>query len=253
MQKASHNQIKLLRKLGQKKHREKEQLFLVEGERAVEQVLENKLIEVHSVFIEETKADSYQLATHNFLLEKEIFNEISDTENPQGMIAVCRMPEEVDPETLKTDTGLIIATDAIQDPGNLGTIIRTASWFGCKALLSGKGTVDIFNPKVVRSTAGATGSLPFYNGELNEIFSIMENAGWNILLLDGNPGAELIHEIEKKDRTILVVGNEANGISPELLTPERKRVMIPSYSDQRQVESLNAAIAAGIALWTVHN
>lgn len=253
MQKASHNQIKLLRKLGQKKHREKELLFLVEGERAVEQVLENRLIEVHSVFIEETKADSYQLATENFLLEKQIFNEISDTENPQGVIAVCRMPEETDLEALKTDTGLIIATDAIQDPGNLGTIIRTASWFGCKALFSGKGTVDIFNPKVVRSTAGATGSLPFYIGELNEIFSIMENAGWNILLLDGNPGAELINDIEKSDRTILVVGNEANGISPELLTPERKRVMIPSYSDQRQVESLNAAIAAGIALWTVHN
>ncbi len=253
MQKASLNQIKLLRKLGQKKYREHERLFLVEGERAVEQVLENKLIEVHSVFIEETKADSYQLTADNFLLKKQIFNEISDTETPQGVIAVCRMPDETDPETLKNRTGVLIATDAIQDPGNLGTIIRTASWFGCKALLAGKGTVDIFNPKVVRSTAGATGSLEYCTGDLADLLKPLENSGWQVLLLDGNPGAEVISEINKTERIIIVIGNEANGISPKLLTAGRKRVMIPSYSDQKQVESLNAAIAAGIALWSVHN
>lgn len=255
MQKASLNQIKLLRKLLQRKHREKEHLFLVEGERGVEQVLESEFIDVVSVFVEEGQESSFQFGKNISLcvLEKSLIGEISDTENPQGILALCTMPKPVSIESLVSSQGVIIATDAIQDPGNLGTMIRTASWFGAKGILLGIGTVDMFNPKVVRSTVGATGSLPFLSGNMNDLLHQFENNGWNVLLLDGNKGATPINQINRSEKTILVAGNEANGISKELISQKRTRALIPSKNPSRTVESLNAAVALSIALWSVHN
>ncbi len=254
MKEASKAQIKLLRKLSQRKYREKEQLFIVEGERAVEQVLENDVLEVESVFVEESKANNYPMFTNSFSLAKSAFNELADTETPQGVLALCKMPEPISVDQLQElEDGVIIATDSIQDPGNLGTIIRTSCWFGSKVLLHGKGTVDVFNPKVVRSTAGATGLLPFISGDLEYLLDKLETSGWNVLLLDGNPGATPIRSIPKKEKTVLVVGNEANGVAPSLITPKRRRVLIPSTSNSSAVESLNAAVALSIALWSVNN
>lgn len=254
MIKASNNQIKLLRKLSQRKHRDKEQLFIVEGERAVNQISEHKLIEIVSVFVDEDKSNNFKLPTSGFVLDQKTFLELSDTDSPQGILAVCKMPESASLDQIgKQDSGVIVATDAIQDPGNLGTIIRTASWFGCKSILLGSGTVDLFNPKVVRSTMGATGSLPFLSAKLEKTIPKLEQLGWQTLLLDGNTGATPLMNIKKPEKIILVVGNEANGINKELITPSRKRVLIPSENAQNSVESLNAAVALSIALWSVHN
>ena len=251
---ASNNQIKLLRKLGQKKYREKEGLFIVEGERAVEQVLENSVIKVGDVFLEEEKAKSYQLTADSFYtLDSKIMNEVTDTENSQGILAICEIPSEISIQELSKKEGLIIATDRIQDPGNLGTIVRTSAWFGASAILVGKGSVDLFNPKVVRSTAGATGMLAYKNSELSKDLEAMENAGWQVLMLDGNAGAEPIKNIELSEKTILMVGNEANGIEKKFFGPNRKRVMIPSVENNRSVESLNAAIALSIALYQLNS
>ncbi|MEP1306284.1 MAG: RNA methyltransferase [Balneola sp.] len=254
MNNASNNQIKLLRKLGQKKYREKEGLFIVEGERAVEQVLENSVIKVGDVFLEEEKAISYQLTADSFYtLDSKIMNEVTDTENSQGILAICEIPSEISIQELSKKEGLIIATDRIQDPGNLGTIVRTSAWFGASAILVGKGSVDLFNPKVVRSTAGATGMLAYKNSELSKDLEAMENAGWQVLMLDGNAGAEPIKNIELSEKTILMVGNEANGIEKKFFGPNRKRVMIPSVENNRSVESLNAAIALSIALYQLNS
>ncbi|MEO9887496.1 MAG: RNA methyltransferase [Balneola sp.] len=254
MNNASNNQIKLLRKLGQKKYREKEGLFIVEGERAVEQVLENSVIKVGDVFLEEEKAKSCQLTADSFYtLDSKIMNEVTDTENSQGILAICEIPSEISIQELSKKEGLIIATDRIQDPGNLGTIVRTSAWFGASAILVGKGSVDLFNPKVVRSTAGATGMLAYKNSELSKDLEAMENAGWQVLMLDGNAGAEPIKNIELSEKTILMVGNEANGIEKKFFGPNRKRVMIPSVENNRSVESLNAAIALSIALYQLNS
>lgn len=254
MNNASNNQIKLLRKLGQKKYREKEGLFIVEGKRAVEQVLENSVIKVGDVFLEEEKAKSCQLTADSFYtLDSKIMNEVTDTENSQGILAICEIPSEISIQELSKKEGLIIATDRIQDPGNLGTIVRTSAWFGASAILVGKGSVDLFNPKVVRSTAGATGMLAYKNSELSKDLEAMENAGWQVLMLDGNAGAEPIKNIELSEKTILMVGNEANGIEKKFFGPNRKRVMIPSVENNRSVESLNAAIALSIALYQLNS
>ncbi|MEP1152380.1 MAG: RNA methyltransferase [Balneola sp.] len=250
MKKASNNQIKLLRKLGQKKHREKESLFIVEGERAVEQVLENGVVKVKEVFVEQETAVSYQQSVvSSFHIDPNTFSEISATENPQGILAVCEIPKETTLSELKKRSGLIIATDRIQDPGNLGTIVRTGVWFGASAILLGKGTVDLFNPKVVRSTAGATGNLAHLSSDLDKELQEFEKEGWKVLLLDGNPGAEAINKVKLPEKTILIVGNEANGVNRKLISPARKRVLIPAVENNRSVESLNAAIALSIALY----
>ena len=249
MRKASNNEIKLLRKLNRKKYREKERRFVVEGERAVEQVVENGLVEVETVFVLTGKAVSNQLSAISVEIEEEVLFEVADTDNPQGILALCKMPEEIRMEELSGQSGLIVATDAIQDPGNLGTIIRTAAWFGAKALVAGKGSVDIYHPKVVRSTAGATGSIPVMSGELDEIFGQLENSGWEILLLDGGEESVDLKSVQHKGKTVIVVGNEGNGISESLLKSGRKKVRIESAPGQEKVESLNAAIAASIALW----
>lgn len=238
-----------------RKHRIKEKKFLVEGERAAEQIITNGLIDVESIFIKPSKLDRFSPALHKkmHLLEAEVLAEISDTEAPQGIIAVCAMPEESPLETISAQKGLIAAVDGIQDPGNLGTIIRTAVWYGVSALLLGSGSVDVYNPKVVRSTAGATGVLPVCSGNLDEMLSTLEEQDWQTLLLDANEGAEAIQFVKPHPKYILVAGNEANGIAPELLRPERKRVVLPSATPQQFVESLNAGVAMSIALALVHN
>ncbi|MEX0720284.1 MAG: RNA methyltransferase [Balneolaceae bacterium] len=252
MKSASNKEVTLLRKLSRRKYRDKDQLFLVEGERAVEQVLTNGLVEVVSVFVNEEKAGSFQASAISVLLAGEIFEEVADTDNPQGILALCRMPEEIQAEKLANESGIIVATDAIQDPGNMGTIIRTSAWFGVKALLAGKGSVDVYHPKVVRSTAGATGSVPIIQNELEDIFTSLEKTGWEILLLDGGEGSQNLVDIHPANKTVLVVGNEGNGIHEKLLNSGRKKVRIERAGEEKAVESLNAAVAVSIALYEVN-
>src|SRR5699024_6161698 len=127
--------------------------------------------------------------------------------------------------------------------------IRTAAWFGISGLLAGKGSVDIFNPKVARSTAGATGAIPHHFAALPEVLPLFEQAGWNIVLLEAAEESINIKEAANIKKTIIIVGNEANGINPALRKPERKSFHIASKTDRKQIESLNAAVAASIALY----
>lgn len=234
-------------------------MFLIEGSRAVEQIISNGIVEVSALFFDESQSYWMEKPWSEIIagyssakINKEHFEEVSDTDNPQGVLAICRIPAETGIEDLADQTGVILATDRIQDPGNLGTMVRTAAWFGAKGLLCGKGTVDLFHPKVVRSTAGATGTLNYKNAELYSLLSEMESRGWRVLILDGGQDASDIRTIEASGKTILLVGNEANGVAPALFTKQRKSIRIASAAGQKHVESLNAAIAAGIALFALN-
>ncbi len=253
---ASNRQQTLLRKLNRKKYRYKERLFLLEGARAVQQVIANQEIRIRALFFDEDQqyweqpdwekvADQLEVAT----LPQDLFMEVSDTDSPQGVLALCEMPSEATAEELAEKSGLIVALDGLQDPGNLGTIIRTAGWFGISGIISGKGTVDMFHPKVVRGTAGATGTIPFMNGELSGVFDTLEQHNWHIYLLDAGAESKALHEISSIKKGVIVVGNEGHGIGDELMMPNRSSVRIPSPVGQENVESLNAAIAASIALY----
>jgi TrmH family RNA methyltransferase len=257
---ASNRQTTLLRKLNRKKYRQQEQLFLLEGARAVDQVLQNMSIAVETLFFDEDQEywQQEQWSTHTnltdaYILPEDIFAEVTDTDNPQGVLALCHIPGEATIEELSSSTGAIVVLDAVQDPGNLGTIIRTASWFGAKGILSGKGTVDLFHPKVVRGTAGATGSIPHCNGELVELLPTFEEAGWSVFIMDVGADAVNISEISSTEKTLVVVGNEAHGVDSELITENRQKVRIPSPQNKSVVESLNVAVATAIVLYDFGN
>ena len=253
---ASNRQVTLLRKLNRKKHRQQEQLFLLEGARAVEQVFENKAIKVQALFFDADQQywhqEQWQKLAQQvdvFTLAADLFAEVTDTDTPQGVLALCQIPSETTVDKLASQNGIIVALDAVQDPGNVGTIIRTATWFGITGLFSGKGTVDLFHPKVVRGTAGATGIIPHINGDLMEILPKFERADWPIFLLDADQESQSISKITSIDKAIIVVGNEAHGIDSALITEQRRKVRIPAPIDQTGVESLNAAVATSISLY----
>lgn len=250
IQPASNNQLKNWKKLQMGKYRKRSGQFLAEGVRCVEQIIENGRIEVEELIIQKgwnPEQLSIKRDLSFFELDASDFETVSDTDNPQGIVAVCKIPQESGVENLSKKSGVILATDAIQDPGNLGTIIRTACWFDVAGILFGTGTVDSFHPKVVRSTAGATGVLPSLSGNLDDLLPSFERENWTTFLLDGGEGSKNLVERPKSDKSILVVGNEGNGVSDELFRDGRHSIKIDG--NPNQVESLNAAIACSIALY----
>ena len=243
---ASNNQLKLWRKLKQTKYRKKEGLFLAEGERCVGQIVENGFLEVESIILEKGYRPGFEFEAEAYEVEPSEFENLSDTDSPQGILAVCKVPKEA--EVLhQNKSGLMVAFDAVQDPGNVGTIVRTAAWFGAAGLVMGHGTSDLFHPKVVRSTAGATGALDYVKGDIAELLAEFETEDWQVYLMDGGSDSIKLQSIKPEKKSILVVGNEGNGISEELFISGRTSVRIPG--DDSVVESLNAAIAMGIGMY----
>ncbi len=234
------------------KYRKREKKFLAEGVRCVEQILAHKKVTIEEIVVTESTlemAERLDAKVPFYHLSNDDFATISDTETPQGMIAICNTPEESKLSEIRSlKNGLIAAFDAIQDPGNLGTMIRTASWFGVDALLFGDGCVDPFHPKVVRSTAGATGALNYVKGDLNKLFDKLESNGWTTCLLDGSESSGNLHNQRFSRKSILTVGNEGNGINPALFKSHRHKIKIDGNSDY--VESLNAAVAFSISLFS---
>lgn len=251
---ASKNQIKEWKKLLRGKYRKEHGLFLAEGIRCVEQILENKFVAIRELLTESKEALKQLPISKDlpiFQLTSDQFQKISDTETPQGVIAVCEIPTEIESSALLKSTGIIIMLDAIQDPGNMGTIIRTAAWFGATAVVLGDGSVDLFHPKVVRSTAGATSSIPSMKGDLNQLLDEFESQGWDIVLMDGGESSVPLQTYTPREKTALVIGNEGNGIQSSLFKGSRKSIKI--HGATKSVESLNAAIALGIALYSLSN
>lgn len=252
----SKAQFSRYRKLVQRKYRESEGLFLAEGLRTVEQLLHHGVLDVQCLIIDDSIA--FDERTEGVLsdfetvyqLDHSSFNSLCDTEQSQGILAVIAIPSTLKVQDLsKVHSGLILATDGIQDPGNMGAIYRTAAWFGASCLMSGKGSVDLYNAKSVRSTAGALGALKVANGlDLPETLGQLTEEGWKVYLLDAGPESRSIVNIKPTGKDVIVVGNEANGISPLLKSDTRfDKVIIPGHSEH--VESLNAAMSVSIALY----
>lgn len=232
------------------KYRKRENRFIAEGQRCVEQILDNQIIQIEAILLLEGSGDEALIRQTDIpilSLSENDFIDVTDTQNPQGIAAVCITPEESDSDTFSRTEGIIVALDAIQDPGNLGTIIRTASWFGVSGLLIGEGTVDPFHPKVVRSTAGSTGTIPFRKGKLSEEITNLESVGFKCSLLDASTNSVSLKSFKPNTKSILVAGNEANGIDQKLFRDNRTSIRIDGTGNS--VESLNAAIAVSIALW----
>lgn len=241
MKPLSISESTLIRKLSKRKYRHKEGLFMVEGSRAVEHVLQTAVDRIR--FIVQTPDSN--LNVNNMALLRQAsesdFALLSDTQTAQGVMAVLDMPKPSMPSS-----GLILALSGIQDPGNLGTLYRSAVWFGASGLFLGKGSVDLFNPKVVRSTAGSLGQLAYQEGNLETWLLENRQLGWFVWIMDIAPSAQTIDSIEWTGKDILVLGNEGNGFEGLEISAYPK-VFVPSSN--RELESLNVAVSGSIALY----
>ena len=240
----SKNQIKFIRQLEQKKYRRREGLFVAEGTKVVGDLLAR--YQPHSIFATEEWINSPSCIP---LLSKEgpgvvpvspdELHRISFQQHPQQVLALFPLPSvpAITPE------GLMIGLDGVQDPGNLGTIIRIADWFGIDTIICSEDTVDAWNPKVVQATMGSIArvnivytNLPDFLGQLPTDFPVYGT------FLDGKN----IYREELSDHGLIIMGNEGNGISDAVRQRVNRRLLIPDFHQGPTADSLNVAIATAI-------
>ncbi|RFU60272.1 RNA methyltransferase [Bacillus sp. V59.32b] len=241
---AKNPKVKQWKKLLTKKERDKTGQFLVEGFHLVEEALNEGNLVLEVIVGEDT-----ELPVH-FKLEgieviyaaNDVLKAISDTETPQGIAAICEQRNvtfaDINPEK-------VLIIDAVQDPGNIGTMIRTADAAGIDAVILGEGCADPYNPKVIRSTQGSLFHMPVIKGNLVDMIDQLKNRDipvYGTALENSVP----FEHVNKTQSFALLVGNEGQGVSIDLLTKTTQNLYIPIYGKS---ESLNVAIAAGILLY----
>lgn len=233
----SKSQIKLITSLEQKKNRAKHGLFIAEGIKCITEFL-NSRFQLETLYTTDPKITSSSAKTV-FITEAEL-KKISMLKTPQVALGIFRIPESKTPHV----KGLCLALDGIRDPGNLGTIIRLCDWFGVSTLLCSKDTVDCYNPKVVQATMGSISRVNVNYVELEEIISSHPDSAVMGTFMNGDN----IYTSNIPTQGILVLGNEANGISPQIEKLVSQRIGIPQFGNASSTESLNVATAAAIFL-----
>lgn len=239
----SKNKIKYIHSLEQKKHRNQENVFVAEGPKVVGDMItagfRPNIIVATDEWNVPTDAQEVIYVTDDEL------RKVSFLQHPQKVMAVFPQPEQsVLPSAEWLSENLCIALDGVQDPGNLGTIIRIADWFGIDTIICSCETADAYAPKVVQATMGSIARVKVIYTNLSEFFgSLPHSIPVYGTLLDGNS----IYEADIKPNGIIVMGNEGNGISPEIRQMVSHKLLIPSFPpDRPTAESLNVAIATAI-------
>ena len=233
----SKNQIKLITSLQQKKYRKQEQLFFAEGVKVVQELLHSNF-ELQDLFT--TKQDFLTVPKNKVhaISEAEL-KKISALTTPNTCLAVFKIPKAKE----MVEKGLIVALDDVRDPGNLGTIIRLCDWFGIETLFCSEESVDIYNPKVVQATMGSISRVNVVYGNL-ETFLLQTKLPVFGTFMDGNN----IYQEELPTEGIIIMGNEANGISTSVEKLVSERIAIPRFGNLQVTESLNVATATAIIL-----
>ena len=232
----SKGQIKLINSLSQKKYRQKNALFVAEGIKVIKELL-NSNFELERLFSE---ADLFFTENNKMqLLEANELKKITKLSTAQTALALFKIPQKK--QTITED--FIVALDGVRDPGNLGTIIRLCDWFGVKQLLCSKDTVDCYNEKVVQATMGSIARVEVIYGDLAEEISKLDLPVFGTFM-----NGENIYETSLSSKGILVLGNEANGISDEIKQLSNHQISIPQFGETKNTESLNVATATAILL-----
>jgi TrmH family RNA methyltransferase len=247
--------LTLARDLKRRKARERHELFVAEGVRAVEELTRSALgIRGALIAPQLTEAPRGEaligaLQARGVATEPVTaleFASAAETESPQGVIAIGEIPEHGFATIASDWKGTILILDAVQDPGNVGTILRTAAALGVTATIAMPGTVDLWNAKVVRSGMGAHFKHPMFSGTWSELDSFRETSGMELLVADA-AGTD-VAAVRPGSRVALVVGNEGAGLSSDARSRASRIVSLPIQSD---VESLNVAVATGILLYAL--
>lgn len=243
MASVSNNEIKRVKSLQNKKFRDESGLFVVEGDKMVAEALASSFT-VENIYYRDDVGES-------------VMSRMSSLSSPSPVLAVVRKPHDayvddvMEMKKVISEGGLFLALDEIRDPGNLGTIIRIADWFGVKAVFAAPGTVDVFNPKVVQSTMGAVFRVPFHYVDIVALSKMIVDRNGRVYgtFLDGSDIYNASLDNGNERASMIVIGNESEGISPAVSEAVTDRLYIPPYpKDTPGSESLNAAVATAVTL-----
>lgn len=237
----SKNEIKLVNSLQIKKYRDLNRLFVVEGVKLVNELIEQKHFKIDGIFHTSAYTEKIPPNIHSYQITDSELERISGLKSPNQVVAVVKYPNEIAIDY--SEDNLVLVLDNVNDPGNLGTIIRTADWFGVKQIIASKITVDLFNPKVIQSSMGAVYRIRYYRTDLNEAMLDLKENGFEII--GAELGGENLYSTKFSKKTALIMGSESHGISDDLKHHIQKSVLIPRYGE---TESLNVAMATGIIL-----
>ncbi len=233
----SKNQHKLITSLRQKKYRNQHQLFVVEGVKVINEFLKSKF-QLEKIFCTEDYESSIEEYEPQLITENEL-SKISNLATPNKVLGLFKISTTVE----LIDKGLILVLDTVNDPGNLGTIIRLCDWFGVSQLVCSTTTVDCYNTKVVQASMGSLTRLSITYTDLQ---SYLQHT--KLPIYGATMHGEKTESISKKEDAILVMGNESNGISNEIEELLTCQITIPRYNEKSCIESLNVATATAILL-----
>jgi len=240
------NKIKLIKSLAQKKYRLKQQRFLAEGDKIIQEVLESNIL-VKELFATSQflKANTKHLGKVERITETgtDEIKKASLLQQPQNCIAICELPQP--PELPQNLNGFCLYLDGIRDPGNLGTIIRTCDWFGMDYLFCSPDTADVYNPKVIQATMGSFTRVKTIYTPFPALFSLLKSTSVSVYgtFLEGKN----IYTEQLFENALVVLGNEGSGIRREVATYVANKLNIPAFGKKKEkAESLNVAVTTGI-------
>ena len=239
--------FRVCEQLTHKKYRDKLGMYLIEGENLLEEAVKNGA-EIKTVLARQDYGGSFYGSDDKvFYLSDRLFDRLSQTETSQGVIAAVKKPEFSQEEfTDKNDCSNYVVLDRLQDPGNIGTIIRTADAAGYGLIIAMKGTADVFSPKAVRAATGSLFRMPVvFMDSVDELMEFTRAAGKKLVATCFDTDRYYYDE-NLKENIALIIGNEGNGISRELIEGSDLKIKIPMHGN---IESLNASVAAGILMY----
>ena len=236
------NEIKFLKSLQIKRQREENKLFVVEGEKMVNELLSQSKLKIkHIYYTEDYDSSLIPSSTSHTQISIKDLDRISGFKKANKVLVVVHQLQNT--KIKYSEDNLILVLDDINDPGNLGTIIRTADWFGITQIIASKKTVELYNPKVIQSSMGAIYRMNYFINDLEtEVIKLKEN---NFTITGAIIHGENIYKSKLPMKTALVMGSESHGISEDLLKLIDSKISIPNFG---QSESLNVSMATGILL-----
>ena len=236
----SKSQISFIKSLHQKKYRKESGIFIIEGIKSITEFI-NSNYQLHSIYYTAQFAPLLPKNTANiklFEVNNAELGKISTLQTPQGILALVNIPakQKLEPKSLQNCFSLVL--DDVQDPGNFGTIIRTADWFGIKNVICSENTVEAYNPKTVQSTMGSLCRVNLFYTDLNSFLTDTKVPIFGALLEGNN-----IYKTDWGNEGLILLGNEGHGINKNLIEKITKPITIPRFGD---AESLNVAVSAAI-------
>ncbi len=231
--------IKELVKLKDKKYRDEKGLFIIEGEDIVLEAKKNNLLELIL-----TSDEKYKDDIEIIYVTDAIINKLASTKTPQGLIGICKIPS-----TSTILTNKVILLDGLQDPSNVGAIIRSAKAFGFNTLMLTNDTVDIYNEKLIRSSKGYSFSMNIIKDDIKGLLSLLKKEKYYVVT-SALKNAKSLNTLEKKEKIAIIIGNEGRGVSTDSINAADIVVKIDM---NEEVESLNASVAAAILMHKIYN